>query len=165
MNNTFKERNILLLILVLLGTSALAGGLALMLFPSGELLNIHLSFLIHSPFNNFLIPGIILFLLFGIFPFILIYALINKPICIIADFYNVFKKMYWAWTFTIYTAIALIIWTQIQILIVAEVYWIQTTITFIAICMIIITLMPQVRNYYKKRKRITNPSDLFDANN
>lgn len=50
-----------LVLLLVNGTGALFGGFQLVTDPSGGTLQMPLSFLQHSPFDNYLIPGIILF--------------------------------------------------------------------------------------------------------
>jgi hypothetical protein len=59
---TKTARNVLLFLLMFLALGAIVGGGALIPSPSGELLKMPLSNLGSSPFNSFLIPGIILFL-------------------------------------------------------------------------------------------------------
>lgn len=61
-------RNILISLLLFLGVSAIGGGGALIISPSGKLLGgLPLSILAQSPFPDFLIPGIILFTILGLF--------------------------------------------------------------------------------------------------
>jgi hypothetical protein len=48
------------------GLSALAGGFGLMGDPSGQSLQMDTSMLANSPFNSFLIPGIVLFVVNGL---------------------------------------------------------------------------------------------------
>jgi hypothetical protein len=73
-------RNMLISLLLFLGLSAMGGGYFLIISPSGKLLGgLPLSILEHSPFPNFLIPGIILFLILGCFPCLTCLALIKKP--------------------------------------------------------------------------------------
>ena len=49
------------------GVSAIFGGGSLVYDPSGEWLQMPLQFLEHSPFNDFLIPGMILLTVIGLF--------------------------------------------------------------------------------------------------
>lgn len=144
-------RNIHLILLTFLGLSAIGGGGALIISPSGELLGgLPLSILGNSPFTNFLIPGIILFLVLGIFPIFIIWALIKKPVVPLADCFNLFKDMHWAWTFSIYIAFALIIWIQVENYFIQGVGWLQMFYMLYAIPMLIMALLPQIRNNYKK---------------
>lgn len=146
-------RNLLITLLLFLGASAIGGGLMLIISPSGKLLGgLPLSILENSPFSDFLIPGIILFVVLGVSPCLLCLALIRKPTNKFAEFFNVFKDMYWAWSFCIYVAFALIIWIQVETIFVQSVGWLQTLYMFYAIPIIFVALLPQVRAIYKNEK-------------
>ena len=139
------------ILLGFLGLSAIGGGSALIISPSGKLLGgLPLSILDHSPFANFLIPGIILFLVLGIFPVIIIFSLMKKTTSPLAEKFNLFSDMHWAWSFSIYIAFALIIWIQVETIFIQGVGWLQTFYMLYAIPLIIIALLPQTRNVYKK---------------
>ncbi len=107
-------RNILLLLLAFLGLGAFFGGGALIISPSGKLLGMPLSMLDNSPFNNFLLPGIILFTVLGVAPIGVTVALIKKTEYKFAELFNFYKDMYWAWTYCIYIAFSLIIWLKFE---------------------------------------------------
>jgi hypothetical protein len=144
-------RNLHLFLLAFLGLSAIGGGGALIISPSGKLLGgLPLSILEHSPFNDFLIPGIILFVVLGLFPTFLIFALVKKITSPFAERFNFFKDMHWAWSFSIYVAFALIIWLQTEMYFLQSVDWLQTFYMLYAIPMIFVALLPSVRNFYRK---------------
>ena len=145
-----KTRNFLIFLLGLLGFGAIGGGGVLIISPSGELIGMPLSIIQNSPFINFLIPGIILFTVLGILPIVLMYALIKKPKWQLPEFFNVFNDMYWAWTYTVYTGFALIIWIQTEMMVMKTVHWLQSLYMGIAILLLLVTLLPQVRLMYKK---------------
>jgi hypothetical protein len=146
-----SERNILIFLLASLGLGAIGGGGTLIISPSGKLLGgLPLSMLERSPFTDFLVPGIILFFVLGVFPCLMVYALIKRPESKFAGYFNFYKDMYWAWSFSIYVAFALIIWIQIEMSFVQSVHWSHTLYIFWAIAIIFISLLPQVRNSYKK---------------
>ncbi len=137
-------------LLAFLGLSAIVGGGALIISPSGKLLGgLPLSILEMSPFKNFLIPGIILFVVLGLAPCLLIFALVKKPTSGLAQLFNLFKDMHWAWTFSIYVAFALIIWIQVETIYVQGVGWLQTFYMLFSIPLIFVALLPQVRSHYK----------------
>ena len=108
------------------------------------------SILEHSPFVDFLIPGIILFLILGIFPCAVSRALVKKPVNRFAESLNLFKDMHWSWSFSIYIAFALIIWIQVETIFIQGVGWLQTFYMLYAIPIIFVALQPQVRTIYKK---------------
>ena len=144
-------RNIHLLLLGFLALSAVGGGAALIISPSGKLLGgLPLSILKNSPFTDFLIPGIILFVVLGLFPALLLFALHNKTSSALAEHFNFFKDMHWAWSFSIYVAFALIIWIQVETIYVQGVGWLQTFYMLYSIPLIFVALLPQVKQFYKK---------------
>jgi hypothetical protein len=68
MNAIVKTISIILLLVN--GTGAVYGGFQLITDPSGSKLQIPISFLEQSPFQSYLIPGIILLIVNGVFSFI-----------------------------------------------------------------------------------------------
>ncbi len=145
-------RNIHLSLLAFLGVSAIGGGGALIISPSGKFLSgLPLSILQHSPFYNFLIPGIILFVVLCFFPSLLIFALLKKTASPFAEHFNFFNDMHWACTFSIYVGFALIIWIQVETIYVQGVGWLQTFYMLFSIPLIFVALLPQVKKFYKKQ--------------
>jgi peptidoglycan/LPS O-acetylase OafA/YrhL len=82
--------------------SGLGGGVFLIADPTGETLNLPLSFLRNSPFPDYLIPGIILFTVLGVYPLIVTAGL--------------WKRKYWGWLGSIFLGIALLIWIFVEII-------------------------------------------------
>ena len=144
-------RNVLIALLLFLGVSAMAGGFILIISPSGKLLGgLPLSILAHSPFSDFLAPGMILFLILGLSPCVICLALIRKPTNRLAEYFNLFKDMHWAWSYGIYVAFALIIWIQVETIYVRGVGWLQSFYLLYALPIIFVSLLPEVRTIYKK---------------
>jgi len=67
------------LLLLLNGTGALYGGWHLITDPTGNSLQMPVSWLQHSPFENYLIPGIVLFIGNGVLSFVACSLLFIKP--------------------------------------------------------------------------------------
>ncbi|MEO8403293.1 MAG: hypothetical protein ABI480_01810 [Chitinophagaceae bacterium] len=147
---TKSARNILIVLLAFLGIGAIGGGGVLIISPRGELIGMPLSMLNHSPFNSFLLPGIILVLMLGIAPLLLIIALLKKTESKLAERFNFFSDMHWSWTYSIYIAFVLIFWIQIQMAFLSAVSWLHTFYMFLAVVIIFVALLPQIRNQYKK---------------
>ncbi|MEH6745286.1 MAG: hypothetical protein V7670_00475 [Maribacter arcticus] len=145
-------RNIFLILLGFLGLGAISGGVLLIISPTGEMLGLPITEFKNLPFQNFMIPGIILFTVLGIIPLLLIPALIKKPDSRLADRLNLFKDMHWSWTYSIYVAFALIGWIQIQLIFLqSAVYWLHTFYIFYGLLIILIALLPQMRIAYQKK--------------
>ena len=142
-------RNILIGLLAFLGIGAMFGGGALIISPSGELLGMPLSMIKDSPFPNFLIPAMFLFVVLGLAPCILTVALVKKPESEIAQRLNLFKDLHWSWSFSVYIGLILIIWLQLEMTFIHSVHWSHTFYMFFALAILIVAILPQVRNFYK----------------
>lgn len=140
--------NVLLFLLLFLSLGALFGGVVLVLDPSGELLQMPIIILKNSPFNNFLIPGLILFTVSGVIPALVFYSLLKQPQWTWVNVLNVYSDMYWAWTFTLYVGFALIIWISVQTLIINSVHFVHTGYVLLGISIVCIALLPSVRQHY-----------------
>ena len=70
MNSALKESkrlaNVLGILQLFIGLGAVGGGLGLVLEPSGANLGMPLEMLNHSPFSDFLLPGIVLLIVNGL---------------------------------------------------------------------------------------------------
>jgi hypothetical protein len=73
-------RSLTFILLMFTSMTALWGGWLLMQDPSGRLLKITVTALEHSPFTNFFIPGLLLFIFLGIGSLgcLIVYSLSNK---------------------------------------------------------------------------------------
>jgi hypothetical protein len=140
----------LLFLLAFLGVSALFGGGVLIISPSGRLLGMPLSMLDKSPFTDFLIPGLILFIILGLTPCLLAFGLLKSPVSALAQRLNLYSDMHWAWTGSIYVAFALIIWIQVEMIFLYGIHWSQTFYMFLAVVVLFVALLPALRTLYKK---------------
>ena len=147
---TSATRNVLLFLLGFLGLGALGGGGMLSISPSGQLLGMPLSLLAGSPFHDFLVPGLLLFSVLGVAPCLLVVALLKQPASPLAERFNFFPDMHWAWTGSIYVAFALIIWLQIEMVFLNAVNWLHTFYMFLAVAILLVALLPQIRGLYKQ---------------
>jgi len=129
---------------------ALFGGSTLILSPSGKLLGgLPLAMLHDTPFQDFLISGMVLFFILGVSPLLLIWALLKKPVAPFNERCNFFSDIHWSWSFAIYIGFALIIWIQIEMLLIPAVHWSHALYTGWVVLIIFVALLPQVRGIYK----------------
>ena len=110
-------------LLLVNGLGALYGGFLLMLDPSGSKMQMPLSYLEHSPFSNYLIPGIILFIVNGLFSFVTIMTIL-------------FKNVHYYW-FVIIQGLLLSGWILVQIILLQIFYApLHATFLIIGLCLI-----------------------------
>lgn len=106
--NTERKRPgslyLLLISLLFQGLSGLAGGIGILMDPTGDSIGFPNEWLQGSPFHDYLIPGIILFTILGIVPLIIFYWI------------QIRHKL--AWYGALFVGIALVIWIGVEILII-----------------------------------------------
>lgn len=135
---------------VFLAVGAIFGGLAIILPLNGNdnYLDLPFSYLENSPFRSFLIPGIVLFTVLGVFPLVIGYYLLSKRPSKFGDSLNIFKDKHWSWGFSLYIGFALIIWITVQV------YFLQLVGSFhlfyiaLGLLILIVTLWPNVQRHY-----------------
>ena len=107
---SIKERNrsvsfyALMASLLIQGMSGIAGGIGLVGDPTGGNVKIPASWLQGSPFHDYLIPGLILLIVLGVFPLIVLFGL--------------WRKLSWSWPASLLVGLALIIWIVVEIVII-----------------------------------------------
>lgn len=86
------------------GLSGLAGGIGLVADPTGRSLGIPLDWLQGSPFDSYLIPGLVLLLALGVYPLAVAYAM--------------WKRRPWSRLAALLVGLMLLIWIAVEILVV-----------------------------------------------
>lgn len=151
MNKQNRKKSIILIILhFFLAIGALGGGTIFIINPSGELAGMSVSLLDGSPFQSYFIPGLILFIIFGILPLIIGSSLIGKWDFKVAEKVNIYKEKHWSWTFSLYIGFALIIWITVQVYIIRTLSILHFIFILFGIVIQIVTLLPSVQKKYIK---------------
>jgi hypothetical protein len=146
---------LLMLLQLFQAISALFGGFVLIYDPSGGKMQMPLTWLKNSPFDNFLVPGIILFLLLGILPLFTLYSLIARPKWKWANILNIYPDRHFAWTYSLYLGIMLSIWITVQIFMVGYGSILQTVFAAMGILITVVCLIPGVMDFYSRNEEPT----------
>jgi hypothetical protein len=133
---------------IFLGLGAVMGGGAFIIDPSGELIGLPVDLMQVNLFSNYLIPGIVLLLCFGVTPLIVASALMLGWPWKLGDKLSVFKDKHWSWSFSLYIAFALIIWITVQVYILKGISVVHLVYIGLGLAIQIVTLLPSVSNYY-----------------
>jgi len=141
---------VLIFLHLFLGLNGLAGGGALMLAPDGRLLQMPLTALAPSPFADFLIPGLLLFLFLGVYPLIVAYSLWRLPDRHWPNALNPFRSRHWSWAASLSVGVTAIIWIIVQI------QWIPPGFLHLfifswGVLILLTTCLPGVRQYCRKK--------------
>ena len=131
---------------IFLGLNGLMGGGAFLIAPDGRLLQIPVSYLNNTPFHNFLIPGLLLFMFLGVYPMFIAFSLWKQPVWRRPDLLNPFKQYHWSWTGSLTAGVIAMIWILVQI------QWIPVGFLHIfvfswGVLILLVTLLPVVRRY------------------
>lgn len=140
-----------------LGVSAMAGGGMLFIRPDGSLLGMSPEWLDASPFDSYLIPGLLLFTGVGLLPMVTCVGLLTKPGWQWANTLNIYSNMHWAWAYSLYAGVAVIAWITVQ-LIMTHYFWLQPVMIFTGLLIIVFTLTPAVmRRFEISGAEVENP--------
>ena len=143
---------ILRLLLIFIGTGGLVSGAMLFSSPDGAMIKLNTGILRGTPFDNFLIPGIILFLFIGIFPILVSYGLLRQPAWHRAEAINICKKYRWPWTAAWAAGVIILIWIIVETALLGYISFLQPVIAIWGIAIIALTLLPKIRQFYAVKK-------------
>ena len=129
------SRILSIVLLAFNGIGALIGGLLLIADPTGWKLRLPLRLLQHSPFDNYLIPGIILFVVIGL-------GSLSVSALVIMRVRN-------SASWVILSGFTLAVWISIQILMIREVSTLQILYAMIGILLMILGII-------ERRKELDN---------
>ncbi len=137
----------LILALLFLSLGGFSGGIPMLADPAnGGYLQLA-DILPLLPVSNFILPGLFLLVVMGLFPLLLIYALITRPDWNWADGLFQWSKSYWAWTATLVFVAIIAIWLIYEGWLIG---WFSITYaTAVAgFFILLFALMPSVRKFY-----------------
>jgi len=141
---------LLIILLAFQAIGAIGGGLALVIQPSGAILQMPISMLEHSPFPDFLIPGLFLLIVLGLFPAFVCFALIKKPDCRWAELLNICKDQHWSWSFAFYVGIILILWIDFEVMFLRSVDILHLIYSLLGVAIVFTTVLPPIRKLFRR---------------
>lgn len=133
--------------LAFLGLSAAFGGVVLVLNPTGTWLQIPLSILQFSPFRDFLIPGLILGIVFGLGSFATLLALWFRPAWSFGTALTRFTGAHWSWSAAVVVGGGQVIWIITEMLMVRGVDWLQFVYGGLGLLIVLLAFQPGLRRY------------------
>ncbi|WP_178023948.1 hypothetical protein [uncultured Paenibacillus sp.] len=134
----------------LLGIGAVFGGGMLILDPSGGLLGMPTNLMQYQLFPDYLIPGLVLLMVFGVLPLAVTTALVWRWDWSWGEKLNLFKDRHWSWAFSLYIGFGLIIWLSVQIYILGGSSVVHLVYTAWGLAIQALAVLPSVTGYYRK---------------
>jgi hypothetical protein len=130
--------------------SAVPAGVLLIIDPSGKKLGLPIELIESTPFPDFLIPGLFLFIVLGVFPIIIAYGLIRKNDFKLLEKINIYKKYHWSWACAYYLGLLLILWINIELYFIQDFGMLHFAFTMIGVLIIILAHLPATKRDYLK---------------
>jgi hypothetical protein len=141
--------HLLLLLLFFQAASGLLGGLLMIMDPSGRLLKLPLELLTGTPFNNYLIPGLILFIFLGAFPLLVIYTMIWNPDWRIFQRINIWNQYMAGWSAAVYVGIMLVGWIVVQVVLIGYQSYLQPVYLLVGISILIASFSSPTKKHFR----------------
>jgi hypothetical protein len=148
---------LLIVLHLVIGLSALGGGLLLMVDPEGGLLHMQAGWLRGSIFHDFFLPGLLLSTVIGLLPLRVASGLVAGLKRCSPGYFNVYRTRHWAWTWSLYYGITLCCWIAFQQLL-TRYFVLQPIVLLGGILIIALTLAPSVMHRYRM-----NPREQLEA--
>ena len=120
-----------------------------MIKPDGSLIHMPVSILQGSVFPNFLIPGIVLFLVLGVYPVFTFSIIVIKPQWWFLRLFNLYKDRFVGWSFSLFIGLGLIIWMQVEAMVIGYGAFIQAMYFIVGLLILVFALMPGVMKYFE----------------
>lgn len=142
---------LLILLIFLQAISAIPSGLSLIIDSSGKGIGLPPDVLENTPFNNFLIPGLFLFVFLGLLPLITLYGLLTRKKLNWAQKINWDKKFHWSCTFSFYIGLLLILWINMQLYLGIAFNNLHFSYTILGVLIIILSQLPVTKKDYTQK--------------
>lgn len=140
---------VLMFLMLFQSISAIPSAVIMIYDPSGKTLGLPIGMLQYSPFNNFLIPGLFLLIVLGVFPVITLFGLIKRNEFSLATQINLYKDYHWSWTFSFYVGLLLVLWINMQLFFIRGYSVLHFVYSMLGAAIIMTTHLPRTREDYR----------------
>lgn len=120
-------------LLVFVALGAIPASVMLITDPSGTSLGLPLEWINQSVFGDYLLPGIVLFVVFGLGSF--------------AAAFGVLRRQQWSWLLTILLGLALMIWIVVQYFTIQTFFFLQPVMFITGLLIAALPFFAAVRRY------------------
>ena len=142
---------VLTICLLFLGVNGLIGGYLMLTDPNGAPMGMPVSVLERTPFQNFIIPGLFLLIVWGGGSLVALVGLWLRPQWSVLNTLIRWSKEEWAWDLSVGLGLALLVWLTVQVFTLPAVAPIQYILYALAVLLVGVPMLPSMRNYYRLR--------------
>jgi len=142
-------RYVLIVLIGFVGISACFSGPLLIADPSGELIQFPEGTLNDTPFSSFLIPGIMLTTIIGLYPVLVtLWLLFPKMLP-----FSIKGPLQTRWYAAMSVGIAIMIFIIVQLLLIPAKMFLQVIYLLVGILICVICMYPAIRKYYSNENK------------
>jgi hypothetical protein len=141
----------LLLVIGVLSIAGLGGGWSMISDPTGEAMRADLTWLEGTPVSDFLLPGLFLFVAYGVFGAILIGGLWTRRSFGPLRTLDRRTGHHWAWWGTIAIGTVLVAWIVYELFVIPDIIWLQPALAAMGLAIVGFAMLPSIRAYAHTR--------------
>ena len=116
-----------------LGTTAFVSGGVMLLDPFGATMGLEIEWLAGTPFQDYFVPGLILFSVLGLGSFVALYGIA--------------RRRQWAWWAAVSLGVALVGWIVTQVLLLRMYHALQLIYGTLGVVLILLAVRPSTRSH------------------
>lgn len=135
-------------VLLLEGAAALMGGLEMLLDPFGAPLGMPVSYLAGTPFGSYLIPGLLLTFVLGVYPLLAVLLVWLRPEWPAMAWLERATDRHWTWTTVVIAGLAMMVWIAVQVGMLGASHPLQAFIAALGLMVLLLAFVPEVRRAY-----------------
>lgn len=137
-------------LLLVEGVAALAGGISMLRDPYGAPLGMPLDMLAGSPFGSYLIPGLLLTVVLGVYPLVAALLVWWRPSWKAMAPLERLTGRHWTWSVGVTAGLAMVIWIAVQVATLEMRHPLQAVIAAVGLVVLGVTFTPGVRRDYAR---------------
>jgi hypothetical protein len=140
---------VLSFVLLVEGIGALYGGIPMLLDPLGEPLGMPPALLEGSPFGSYLVPGLLLTFVLGLYPLLAVLLLWWRPEWRAMARLERATHRHWTWSVGVTAGLAMLVWIVVQVLMLGVNHPLQAVIAGLGLLVVLVAFLPDVRRAYQ----------------
>ncbi|MEJ2288557.1 MAG: hypothetical protein P8Y02_07910 [Deinococcales bacterium] len=140
---------VLTVVLLVEGVAALYGGIPMLLDPHGEPLGMPPALLAGSPFGSYLVPGLLLTFVLGVYPLLAVLLLWWRPEWKAMARLERATRRHWTWSVGVTAGIAMLVWIVVQVLMLGANHPLQAIVAGLGLLVVLVAFLPDVRRAYR----------------
>ena len=137
----------LVLLIGVLSIAGFIGGWSLVTDPTGEAMQADLAWLEGTPVSDFLLPGLFLFFVYGLFGVSVIAGLWTRRSFGPLRTLDRHSGHHWAMWGAIAIGTVLVAWIAYELVVIPDVIWLQPALMGVGLAIVGLTLLPSLRAY------------------